>query len=245
MAKERRLIAPSALAATLLCTAATAFATPLRSFVHARRPVVCDRPIEDFSSSRVGHFPTGWRTRDPDEMPRAQARHLYQVESVEGRHVLHARYAAEAITIGRKVANWNLDEYPILQWRWKAVTLPRGGNERHSRTNDSAAGVYVIWDVGFPFRVEGIKYAWSTTIDVGGRYSKRLAHDQLLVVESGTQRAGTWVTVRVDVRAHRKKFFDEDAAEPPDGIAVLTDADATASSASAYYADFALCRLGP
>jgi hypothetical protein len=81
-------------------------------------------------------------------------------------------------------------------------------------------------------------------LPVGTRSSKRLGYDQMLVVESGQDRVGSWQTVRVDVRAHYRAFFGRDDSASPTGIAVMTDADATASHAEAYYADFRLCRVG-
>jgi hypothetical protein len=204
--------------------------------------IVCDRLIDDFASTPAGEFPRGWRTRDAGEMPAATADKLHVVELDGGKKVLHSTHKREAITIGRKIPDWKLTEYPYLEWRWKAVKLPLGGDERESGTNDSGAGVYVIWDVGFPFYVDGIKYAWSTTLPVGTRLSRRLGHDQLVVSESGARHLGKWRTVRVNVLDHHRRFFDRDEPRAPDGIALLTDADSTGTEAEAYYADFRLCR---
>lgn len=202
----------------------------------------CDRVIDDFSRSKVGSFPRGWRTRDEDEMPQAVAKRMYVVEREDGRNVLRATYRDEAITIGRPVPNWDLKRYPVLSWEWKAIELPRAGNEDESSKNDSAAGVYAIWNIGFPFYVDGIKYAWSTTLRNGRHLSKRFGHDHVLVQESGPRRLGKWRTVQVNVRDHQRRFFDRTDARSPDAIAILTDADATESSAQALYANFRLCR---
>lgn len=205
--------------------------------------LVCDRVIDDFSSDQIGSFPSGWGTRKDKHKARAEARGDYVVEDVDGERVLRARYKGSAITIGRPVPNWDLERYPFLQWRWKAISLPVGGNEKHRRSNDSAAGIYAIWKVGFPFHIDGIKYAWSTTLSEGSRYSKRFGHDQLLVVESGKTSDASWKTERVNVLKDHREFFDRESPRSPAGIALLTDADATNSSAEALYADFRLCRL--
>lgn len=205
--------------------------------------IACDRIVEDFRGSAVGEFPAGWRAQGEDDPARVLNKSLYVVEEQEGQRVLHARFVRETITIALMVEGWNLDERPILQWRWKAVSLPDRGKETDSSLNDTGAAVYAIWHVGFPFHLRGIKYAWSSTLPVGTRSSKRLGYDQLLVVESGKERVGSWQTVRVDVRAHYHAFFGRDDGANPTGIAVMTDADATGSQAEAYYADFRLCRL--
>src|SRR5262249_43252369 len=39
----------------------------------------------------------------------------------------------------------NLQDTPILEWSWKAVTLPTGGDVRHGATDDEVLQVYVDW----------------------------------------------------------------------------------------------------
>ena len=202
---------------------------------------MCDRIVEDFSSSTPGEFPSGWHAQGGDDPAGVLGKSLYVVEEQAGQRVLHAKFLRETVTIARVVPDWSLEERPILQWKWKAVSLPDGGRETDSSLNDTGAAVYAIWKIGFPFYLRGIKYAWSSTLPVGTRSSKRLGYDQMLVVESGPERIGTWQTVRVDVRANYREFFGRDDADSPTGIAVMTDADATSSQAEAYYADFRLC----
>lgn len=206
----------------------------------ASAELICDRVIDDFRDSRVGTFPKGWRTKDADEMPLAKRLQTYVVEQQAGRHVLRARYQEQAITIGRRVSDWNLEQYPVLQWEWKAVKLPKGGNEDRPGNNDCGAAVYALWNVGFPFYVDSLKYSWSTTLRVGTHIDKRLGHDHVLVTESGTKNVGQWQTVRVNVNGDQHRYFKEQ--RKPNGIAILTDADGTRSSAEAYYANFKLCR---
>ena len=205
--------------------------------------VVCDRVAEDFSGSTVGEFPAGWRVHGEDDPSRILDKSLYVVEEQAGGRVLHAKFVGETVTVALVIKDWSLAGYPILEWRWKAVSLPDGGKETDSSLNDTGAAVYAIWHVGFPFHLRGIKYAWSSTLPVGTRSSKRLGYDQMLVVESGKEHVGSWQTVRVDVAKHYQAFFGRDDLPSPTGIAVMTDADATSSQAEAYYADFRLCRV--
>ncbi len=203
--------------------------------------LVCDWLIDDFSASRPGHFPVGWRTKDPDDMPLARDKRLYEVEQDGNRRVLHATYRDEAITIGKKVQGWNLAEYPVLSWEWKAIKLPKGGNEDSVGSNDCAAAVYAFWDIGFPFYVDSAKYSWSSTLKIGRELKKRLGHDHVRVTASGLAASGQWQKVQVDLRKDHERWFGKELRSPS-GIAVLTDADATESEAEAYYADFRLCR---
>jgi len=232
----RALLAPS----LVLAAAQTAAAAP----PSAPAKLVCDRLLEDFSKSKVGAFPTGWRSKEASEMPLASQEGRFVVEQEGGRKVLHATYRGQAITIGKAFSGWDLKQYPVLQFQWKAVKLPTGGNEDSMSQNDCGAAVYGVWDIGFPFSVNSLKYTWSSTLKVGTEISKRLGHDFVRVVQSGNSGIGQWHTLRVDVRADYQRLFKTSDPKAPSGIAVLTDADATRSEAEAYYADFRLCRPG-
>jgi len=206
--------------------------------------LVCDRLLEDFSASKVGTFPKGWRTKDASDMALATQDGRFVVEHDGKRKVLHATHRTQAITIGKAFEGWDLNQYPVLQFQWKAIKLPTRGDEDSLSKNDCGASVYGFWDIGFPFSVNSIKYSWSSTLKVGTEISKRLGHDFVRVVQSGNSGIAQWSTVRVDVRADYQRLFKVDAPKPPSGIALLTDADATQSEAEAYYADFRLCRPG-
>jgi len=39
----------------------------------------------------------------------------------------------------------DLKEYPFLNWRWRAVRLPRGGDVRKAATDDQAVQLYVAF----------------------------------------------------------------------------------------------------
>ena len=58
---------------------------------------------------------------------------------------------------------------------------------------------------------------------------------------SGEKR-GEWVTERVNVRDDFLRAFKTGDVPGPAGIAVLTDADDTRSTAVGDYADFRVCR---
>jgi hypothetical protein len=203
---------------------------------------LCDRVLDDFSADAAGAFPSSWETPNKDDLARVKQSGTFQVEQDAGKHVLHARFRGEAVSLGRGVRDWDLTRYPVLQWRWKAVALPRQASELDSARDDTAASVQAVWLVGFPFMVRLLKYTWSSTLATGTHASNRLGHDQLVVLESGSRHLGTWQTERVNIREHYQQLFDLKDTTPPTGISIQTDADATASQADAYYADFRLCR---
>jgi hypothetical protein len=126
-----------------------------------------------------------------------------------------------------------------MSWRWRVRELPSGADEREAATNDSAAGVYVVFKGGLGGLLpRAIKYVWSTHEPRGTALpSPRYPNARILVLQSGTEGAGAWRTETVNVVEDYRRLF---AAEPPEprGIAVLTDADNTRTRAVADYDDF-------
>lgn len=202
--------------------------------------LVCDRLIEDFSASAPGEFPSGWRTKHPHNAAEAREARIYVVETVDGVPALHATYGTHTITVVRGLPRWDLAEYPVLAWRWKAVHLPAGADESDADRNDSAASVYLVWKIGFPHRIADVRYAWSTTLPVGRTVVKRFGRERVVVAESGP--ADEWRDAHVDLLAQARALLREETPPSPAFVALTTDADATASSAEAYYAEFRLCR---
>jgi hypothetical protein len=189
--------------------------------------------LEDFSSSRHGDLPLGWRWRDRDE----DRRKPYRVHSTGDRTYLAAQDSGGSVVLLR-FAHWNPRDYPIMTWCWRADSLPAGGDERFGHTNDSAAGIYVFFSqtwIGMP---RHIKYVWSTTLAEGtiGRRD-RIARPYFVVVESGDQQLGEWLFATVDLGEHYDRTWGGRPKKRTQGIGLLTDANSTHSQAQAYYAD--------
>lgn len=190
--------------------------------------------LEDFSSSQVGLLPEGWyvRGRD-DDKPK-----LYEVQEHAGSHYLAAQDTGLTVIL-LKVAHWNPHEFPILTWCWRADALPPKGNEHVTETNDSAAGVYVIfqetWGLGLPIQN---KYVWSTTLPEGtiGRRDM-IARPYFLVEQSGDGSLGRWEFEQVDLMADYNSTFGGEPKTRTLGIGLLTDSNNTHTYAEAYYAD--------
>jgi hypothetical protein len=133
-----------------------------------------------------------------------------------------------------------------LTWRWRAVTLPKGGNECQEGKGDSAAVVYVSWRRGL--RWYALKYVWSAVGPRGAtcdRKSNLFMAQDTVVLESGAP-LNEWKSERIDLKAEFRKHFENgDASAPvPDflGIGLMSDGDQTHSDSAADYADFVLAR---
>jgi len=220
--------------------------------------------LEDFSSSAVNTFPKEWR-------PREEAGKKVYVVAKEGDMFFVQARAKGGKSEGNGIeadrpVSWNIQEYPILRWKWRPHTFPRGANE-DSGKDDSALGVYIGFcppsDVALCERsVKGqlsltdrvmlpklllskgagsLKYIWSGQLPKGFEFEK--GHKAVKVLESGAPaNREAWVEERVDVGSDYRRRFGVQTLLNPVGIAILTDSDDTQSVAEGDYADFKLCK---
>jgi hypothetical protein len=224
----------------VLIIAASAAAQP--SLATASVPGVEALILDDFDGEPPACFPAGWKSR----ADATSAARVYHVIRENGEQYLHAVADADSVQIGLPVT-FRLHEYPLLSWRWRVGELPNGGDEREAATNDSAAGVYVVFKGSLGGLLpRAIKYVWSTREPAGTSLpSPRYPNARIIVLESGAADRGTWKTETVDVIDDYRRLFQSEAPEP-DGIALLTDADNTNSRAVADYDDFrALAATSP
>ena len=193
--------------------------------------------IEDFASYSLGTFPKTWQIRGSTDSAKA----VYRVaRDNETGAFLAARAEGCSVMIGLD-RQFEPVRYPYLRWRWRVHAFPSGGDERDQATNDSAAGVYVIFQGRLPFLPRALKYVWSTSAPVGLRQPSPMYNDtKIIVVASGpTNEPEQWRTETVNVRQDYEALFGREAPTAR-GIGLLTDGDGTHSVAAADYTDFQL-----
>ena len=185
-----------------------------------------------FQDCPVNCLPVNWQARDHQ-----YAAKVYSVQQESGCKFIRADSRKTQDPIGYEV-RWPLRDFPILQWRWRAVQFPAGSNERELGRNDSVLGVYVVFG-HFPL-IKSIKYIWSDTLPEGSCFpSPHSAMTQVVVVRSGRGQRGAWVTESRDVLADYVQFYGGKEKNPVAlGIGLLTDSDNTRSQAIGDYAEF-------
>lgn len=182
--------------------------------------------------------PVGTRGVPPDWKSQSWGSPAYDFTVVDnhGHRVLHLKSKNEGSTISKEIkSKVNLKDTPILEWSWKAVTLPAGGNSCVKATDDQAAQVYVAWE-RFPSAVRSriIGYVWDTTAPVGTTCkSEKTGTVTYIVVRSGPADLGKWITERRNVREDFRKVYGEEPANP-DAISVSIDSNDTSSTAESY-----------
>ena len=183
------------------------------------------REVEDFSRFKAGTFPEGWKARGGDGSK------VYRVKANQESY-LEARAISSAVAIAKKF-EYDLKEYPFLSWQWRVLELPRGGDERHKKTGDSATAIYVI----FPglFRPDTIKYVWSASLPIGTTTeSPYNSKTKIVVLRNQSSPLGTWVSEKVNVYEDYKRVFGREP-EHVQAIGLMSDSDNTESRAQAHY----------
>ena len=149
----------------------------------------------------------------------------------------------------------DLTEYPILEWRWKVDGVVQDGNARTKDGDDYPARLYVTFDyddLGFGNKVKlvalralgydeiptrALNYIWANQVERGAVLENAYTDWVMMVaVQSGSERAGEWVTERRNVLDDYREAFGGDPP-PVNGIALMTDTDNTDGEATAYYGD--------
>jgi hypothetical protein len=193
--------------------------------------------LDDFSRATIGEFPAGWNVR------KDEGKAVYRVQAEGKRHFLAAHAKGVGIQAGRQTEAWDLATHPILAWSWRPREFPAGADERQSAINDSALAVYMAVPHSKIRGPKTVKYIWSEKVPVGTRLTSNSGLTQVRVLRTGRPKsADAWVEERVNVRDEWKAAFEDSSTPKPGGIAVLTDADDTKSSAAGDYADFRACR---
>ena len=193
--------------------------------------------LEDFTRYAPGTFPQTWQVQGSAEAAAA----VYRVARDNGSApFLAARAEGRSVTIGLD-REFEPSRYPYLRWQWRVHSFPSGGDERQRATNDSAAGVYVVFPGRLPFLPRVLKYVWSASAPVGLRQPSPMYGDtKIIVIASGpTSEPHQWRIQTVDVRRDYETLFGREVPTAR-GIGLLTDADETRSVAAADYTGFEL-----
>ena len=193
--------------------------------------------IDDFESYSPGGLPVNWKYLHKGEVLPVAPEHMRERERFfvvddSGNKSLRAYSEGEAVHLVMNNEedgfDWNMRDYPVLAWDWRAHNLPAGAREDNDRLNDSGAGVYVIFAMeGFIVkRPKSIKYVYSTQLPVGTivSYGKL----KVIVAASGQDGGmGEWTHIERDVMKDYRAVFGGRPPSRPLAIRLWSDSDNT------------------
>jgi len=137
-----------------------------------------------------------------------------------------------------KEINFNIKDYPYLNWKWKVTKLPPKGDVRARATDDQAAQIYVVfprWPAMINSRLLG--YIWDSNAPAGSFVaSTKQSNTKYYVVKSGAKDLGKWFQEKRNVYEDYKRWFHEEP--PPVGsVSIMINSQNTDSSAESYIGD--------
>ncbi|MYG39766.1 MAG: DUF3047 domain-containing protein [Nitrospira sp. SB0677_bin_15] len=207
-----------------------------------------------FSHARAGGpYPDSWK---PLTFHKIEEHTEYSLVEDGGNVVLKAVSRGSSSGLTREVT---IDPkvYPIVEWSWKIENVLEKGDVTTKEGDDYPTRLYITFaydesKIDFFDQAQyelarllhgqypptgALTYIWESRSPVGtmvpNPYTDRV---QMIVLESGADKAGQWVAESRNVYEDYRKAFGDDPP-PISGVAVMTDTDNTQESAVAYYGD--------
>jgi len=180
----------------------------------------------------------------------------YRLVSNDNQTVLTAQSRQSASGLIHRVSI-DLKTYPYINWRWKVTRVIAKGDVTRKDGDDYPARVYITFaydpnQVGFLERAKFeaarlvygetppmavLNYIWANRAPPGlftpSAYTDRSI---LIAVQSGSEKAGRWVSEKRNVYVDYKKAFGKEPTAIT-GVALMTDTDNTGETAEAWYGD--------
>ena len=189
--------------------------------------------VEDWLKYPLGAkgLPPGWEAQKW-----GKPAYDFAIVETDGRRAVHLKSKDEGSTMSKDIkGKVDLKQTPILEWSWKVLQLPQGGDSRKKELDDQAAQVFVTWP-RFPEMVRSriVGYVWDTTAPVGTIVkSEKTSTVTYVVLRSGPSELAKWVTERRNVREDFKKIYGEEP-ENPAAVSIAIDSNDTKSSAESF-----------
>ena len=192
----------------------------------------------DFQTSKLDKkgIPEGWSYQGKIGTPDVK----YEiVEDKELKHkVLHIKSDKATGVIMVEGSDIDLKKYPVMRWRWKAVTLPTGADAEVKAKDDQGIAVYVGYG---RFSQESISYTWQTETKKGKTGHSTYNHIvdvDWFTLRDKNDKMDTWFEEEVNVYDDMMKFFKK----IPSGwaLSISSNSQYTGSVADVYldYVEF-------
>ena len=165
----------------------------------------------------------------------ADTKTKYTLGNNENGKYIRAEANNSASGLGKEL-KINLNKTPFLNITWKVEKDLNGIVEDSKKGHDYAARVFVIKKTGAtPLSNRAMNYVFSSNNDINTHNPSPFTKKSIDYVLSTTKEdLNEWVTVKVNVRDHFKKFHDLDL-DDINGIAIMSDTDNSKLNAIAYY----------
>ena len=165
----------------------------------------------------------------------ADSKTLYSLGENENGKFIRAEANNSASGLGKEI-EINLNKTPFLNITWKIEKDLKGVVENSKKGHDYAARVFVVKKTGAtPLSNRAMNYVFSSNNDIDTYHPSPFTKKSIDYALSTTkENFNEWVTVKVNVKEHFKKFHDLDLDEIS-GVAIMSDTDNSKLTSIAYY----------
>ena len=165
----------------------------------------------------------------------ADSKTQYSLGSNENGKFIRSEANNSASGLGKEI-KINLNETPFLNITWKIEKDLPGINENSKKGHDYAARVFVVKKTGAtPLSNRAMNYVFSSNNDINTYHPSPFTKKSIDYVLSTTkENLNEWVTVKINVKDHFKKFHNLDLDEI-NGVAIMSDTDNSKLLAISYY----------
>ena len=159
----------------------------------------------------------------------------YSLGKNENGNFIRSEAENAASGLGKEI-KIDLTKTPFLNITWKVEKDLSGINENSKKGHDYAARVFVIKKTGVtPLSNRAMNYVYSSNNEIDSNQPSPYTKKSIDYVLSTTKKnLKKWVTVKVNIKEHFKKFHNLDV-NYIEGVAIMTDTDNSKKLAIAYY----------
>ena len=235
----------------------------LASALAQPQPVPPDpaQPLTPFSSASAAEPPAPWRVIGLPRAPKPLTR--FDITPVDGQRVLRVQTDRSYANLVHELPHLVPAPGTQLRWRWRLDQPLLDTDLRRRDGDDSALKICLLFDMPLA-RLELLErnllraarslsaenlpsatlcYVWDHTLAPGTLLHNAFSHRlRMIVLDSGEQQLGQWVTHTRDLAADFQRAFGEESATLPPLQALLVgaDADNTGGQSLGYVGDVTL-----
>jgi len=153
-------------------------------------------------------------------------------------------------------------DFSFLEWEWKIDQVIQSGKLGEKDGDDFVARIYVTFDypvselpfgqrikyrffktfTSFDIPLRSLNYVWATDAEIGTiEENPFTSWVKYIVVNSGNEKAGQWVSLKRNILEDYQEAFGEDPREIT-GITIMTDSDNTEESTLAWFGPITLSK---
>lgn len=211
--------------------------------------------VGNFSAAPVkNEFPEHWQTLEFDGIDK----HTIYTHIIDNKiGLIQAESIASSSGLVRKI-EIDPEQFSNISWQWKIHNIIEKADISRKKGDDAPARVYVTfaydankvnWFEKIKFEtikffygeyppIGALTYIWASHAAKGSfMQSPYTSRVKVIVLESGDEYKGKWLSEKRNIHADYRKAFGNDKVPMISAVAIMTDTDNTGEQAKAWYGD--------